>query len=85
MSYVQWNMKEKSKERIHGMPKFSYKLLPWMCQRLIELNLGTIAEYLCDLEGHFVQMFVALVLSIHGFNMWCWPIIVIDSYYMSGP
>ena len=43
LSHMQaWSMKEKAKERIHGMPQSSYKLLPWQCQRLIELNHGTV-------------------------------------------
>ena len=55
-----------------------------MCQRFIALNPRTVAEYRCDPEGHFVQMFVALVVSIHEFNMGFRPIIVIDSSHMSG-
>ena len=85
MSYAQaWNMKEKSKERIHGMPQFSYKLLPWMRQCLIELNPRTITEYRCDPEIHFLFMFFALIVSMHRFKMGCWPIIF-DSSHMSGP
>ena len=26
-----WSMKEKAKEKIHGMLQSSYNLLPWMC------------------------------------------------------
>ena len=30
LNYCQaWNLKEKAKERIHGVPQCSYKLLPW--------------------------------------------------------
>ena len=86
LTYAQaWNMKEKSKEMICGIPQCSYKLLPWMCQHLIELNPSTIVEYQCYLYDHFVQLFVALTMSIHGFNMGCRLIIVIDSSHMSGP
>lgn len=86
MTYAQaWNMKEKSKERIHGLPKYSYKLLPWMCECLIELNHGMVSEYQCDPDGHFLQLFVALEVFIHRFNMGCRPIIAINSSHMSGP
>ena len=63
------------------MPQFSFKLLSWMCQHFIELNPRTIVEYQCDPKGHFLYMFVALIMSIHRFNMGCWPIIV-DSLHM---
>ncbi|RVW94428.1 hypothetical protein CK203_035725 [Vitis vinifera] len=86
LNYCQaWNLKEKAKERIHGVPQCSYKLLPWLCTRLIETNPGTIAEYRCLDDGHFMQLFVALSVSIHGFQLGCRPIISIDSSHMSGP
>ena len=56
-----------------------------LCTRLIETNSGTIAEYRCSDDGHFMQLFVALSVSIYGFQMGCQPIISIDSSHMSGP
>ena len=44
-----------------------------------------IVEYRCSDDCHFMQLFVALSVSIHGFKMRCWPIISIDSSHMSGP
>ncbi|KAL6340415.1 hypothetical protein AAG906_006076 [Vitis piasezkii] len=44
-----------------------------------------IVEYKCSDDGHFIQLFVALSVSIHGFKMGCRPIISIDSSHMSGP
>ena len=86
LNYFQpWNLKEKAKERIHGVPQCSYKLLPWLCTRFIETNPWTIAEYRCSDDGHFMQLFVALSVSIHGFQLGCRPIISIDSSHMSGP
>ncbi|XP_034683284.1 uncharacterized protein LOC117912709 [Vitis riparia] len=86
LNYCQaWNLKEKAKERIHGVPQCSYKLLPWLCTRLIETNPGTIAEYRCSDDGHFMQLFVVLSVSINGFQLGCRPIISIDSSHMSGP
>ncbi|RVX23746.1 hypothetical protein CK203_000024 [Vitis vinifera] len=46
LSYKQaWTYKEMAKERIYGFPENSYMLLPWLCQRLVDINPGTIAEY----------------------------------------
>nr|CAN83241.1 hypothetical protein VITISV_000814 [Vitis vinifera] len=52
---------------------------------LIETNPRTIAEYGCSDDGRFMQLFVALSVSIHGFQMGCRPIISMDSSHMSGP
>ncbi|KAL6342164.1 hypothetical protein AAG906_004484 [Vitis piasezkii] len=68
LNYCQaWNLKEKAKERTHGVPQW------------------TIVEYKCLDDGHFMQLFVVLSVSIHGFKMECRPIISIDSSHMSGP
>ena len=67
------------------MPQCSYKLLPWLCTRPIETNPQTIVEYKCLDDYHFMQLFVTLSVSIHGFKMGCRPIISIDSSHMSGP
>ena len=84
LNYCQaWNLKEKAKEQNHGVPQCSYKLLPWLCTRLIETNPGTIAEYKCSDDGHLMQLFVALSVSLHGFKMGCRPIISTDSSHMS--
>ena len=86
LNYCQaWNLKEKAKKRIHGVPQCSYKLLPWSGTRFIETNPWTIAEYRCSDDGHFMQLFVALSVLIHGFKMGCRFIISIDSSHMSGP
>ena len=59
--------------------------VPWLCTRLIETNPRTIVEYRCLDDGHFMQLFVYLLVSIHEFKMGCRPIISIDSSHMSGP
>ena len=56
----------------------------WLCTRLIKTNPRTIVEYRCLDDGHFMQLFVYLLVSIHEFKMGCRPIISIDSSHMSG-
>ena len=85
LSYSQaWHLKEKAKERIYGRPKNYYKLLPWMCERIVQKNPGTIIELNHSSDGHFEQLFIAHAVSIHGFTLGCRPIIAIDSSHMSG-
>ena len=83
LTYSQvWNMKERSKERIHGIPQFLYKLLSWLCDYLFETNLRPVAKFKCDEDRHFLQLFVVYAVSIHGFEMGCRSIIVIDLSHM---
>ena len=72
-------------ECIYEEPKYYYKLLPWMCERMDATNSGSIVELSHSSDGHFEQLFVAHVVSIKGFAMGCRPIIAIDSTHMSGP
>ena len=68
-SYKQaWTYKEMAKERIYGLPKNSYILLPWLCHRLVDINPGMIIE--CTRQNeHFWQLFIAHSFSIQGFLM----------------
>ena len=86
LTYLQaLQMKKKAKECIYGQPKNYYKLLSWMCERMVATNSGSIVELSYSDDGHFEQLFVAHSISIQGFLMGCQPIIAIDSAHMSGP
>ena len=86
LTYCQaWQIKEKAKERIYGQPKNYYKLLPWMCERIVQSNPGSVVELTYSSDGNFEQLFIAHDVSIQLFLMGCRPIIAIDSSHMSGP
>ena len=58
LSYSQaWQLKEKTKERIYGLPKNYYKLLPWICQWLLQTNPRTIMEVTHSYDDHFEKLF----------------------------
>ena len=43
LTYLQaWKMKEKAKEHIYGQPKYYYKLLLWMCDKMVTTNPRTV-------------------------------------------
>ena len=85
LTYLQaWKIKENVKERIYGLPKNYYKLLPWMCERMIATNWGLSVELSYSDDGHFEQFFIAHSISIQGFVRGDRPIIAIDSTHMSG-
>ena len=86
LTYLQaWQMKEKAKECIYGQPKYYYKLLPWMCDKMVTTNPGTVVELHYSSDEHFQQLFVAHAVSIQGFALGCRSVIAIDSSHMSGP
>ena len=86
LTYCQaWKIKEKAKERIYGQPKNYYKLLPLMCERIVQSNPGSVVELTYSSDGHFEKLFIAHDVSRYGFLMGCRPIIAIDSSHMSGP
>ena len=86
LSYSQaCHLKEKGKKRIYGIPKNYYKLLLWMCERIVKINPRTIIELTHSTDGHFQQLFIVHAIFIQGFAMGCRPIIAIDSSHMSGP
>ena len=59
-------------------------LLPWLCQRLVDINPGMIAE--CTRQnGHFWQLFITHSFSIQGFLIGGRLIIAIESIHLSGP
>ena len=73
------------KEQINGIPKYYYKLLPWMCERIFQTNPSSVVELTHSSDGNFQQLFITHEISIQGFSMGCQPIIAIDSSHMSGP
>ena len=86
LTYFQaWQIKEKAKERIYGQPKNYYKLLPWICERIVQSNPRSVVELTYSSDGNFEQLFITHDVSIQGFLMGCRPIIAIDSSHMNGP
>ena len=78
-------MKKRAKELIYGIPKNYYKVLPWMCEKIVHTNHDPLVELTHSSNGHFEKLFIAHEISIQGLALRCQPIIAIDSSYMSGP
>ncbi|KAK9282519.1 hypothetical protein L1049_005439 [Liquidambar formosana] len=86
VSYKQaWQTKEKTKLNIRGDVSHTYKLLPWLCNHLKDSNPSTTAEWTCDADGNFKQLFIAYGCSVNRFLLGCHPIIVVDSSFLSRP
>ena len=58
--------------------------LPWLCNRLREINPSTITKYIST-DGHFSKLSISHAFSIQGFMQGCRLILAIDSCHLSGP
>ncbi|XP_054777285.1 uncharacterized protein LOC129285571 [Prosopis cineraria] len=72
-------------EELHGAPEDSYKLISWICQRLTEKDLRTIAKWTACRDNSFKRLFIAYGCCIDGFLNGCRPILYIDRCHLSGP
>ncbi|XP_058185766.1 uncharacterized protein LOC131302991 [Rhododendron vialii] len=86
LTYSQgWRTRERARELISGPVSMTYHLVPWMCQRLIELIPNTNAVWTSSEDGKFKQLFVAYGCSITGFLAGCRPMLFIDACFLTGP
>lgn len=86
LSYKQsWSVKEQAVASIHGNVVESYRLIPWICERIQSTNPGSIVEWTCTGDGRFKQLFISYGASIAGFHAGCRPFLHIDSSHLSGP
>ncbi|XWS65473.1 hypothetical protein CRYUN_Cryun05aG0115800 [Craigia yunnanensis] len=86
MTYHQaWSCKEQMMKLFLGKAEDSYKLLPWLCEQIMEADPQTVMEWTFDLGNHFKQLFIAYGCSIIGFLNGYRKIIFIDGCHLSGP
>ncbi|XP_010275984.1 PREDICTED: uncharacterized protein LOC104610860 [Nelumbo nucifera] len=69
---------------LNGFANDSYKLIPWLCKKLVETNPGAVATFTVDDSGMFNQLFVAFNSSLHGFRVGCCPMLFIDAAHLKG-
>ena len=68
LSYCQaWKIKENAKDKIYGLPWNYYKLLLWMCGRVVQMNPRSIVYLTYSSDCHFEQLFITHEVSIQGF------------------
>ena len=73
-----WKYDEIAKKKIYGLLKKSLKLLSWLCERLVDINSGTIVKYIKHSEN-ILQFLISHSFSIQGLLMDCQLVIAIDS------
>ncbi|CAM8922453.1 unnamed protein product [Rhodiola kirilowii] len=77
--------KQKAMIAINGKVEDTYKLIPWLCQRLMEMMPGTVAAWGSTDSNHFKQLFVAYSCSVRGFQLGCRPLLFVNHIEMYNP
>lgn len=79
LSYSQvWRGREDAQKELYSLIKETYSQLPWLCQRIIETNPGSIALLSATADSKVRRFFVTFHASLHGFVKGCRPLIFLD-------
>lgn len=80
LNYFQaWRGKEIAKEQLQGSFKDAYNQLPLFCEKIMELNPGSLATFTTKEDSSFHRLFVAFHASLYGFLQGCRPLLFLDS------
>ncbi|XP_062081734.1 uncharacterized protein LOC133788316 [Humulus lupulus] len=79
LNYFQaWRGKEIAKEQLQGSYKEAYNQLPYFCEKIMETNPGSLANFTTKEDSSFHRLFVAFHASLYGFQQGCRPLIFLD-------
>ncbi|GAB4828227.1 hypothetical protein Ancab_040041 [Ancistrocladus abbreviatus] len=80
LNYSQvWRGIEDAKIQLLGSQKEAYDQLPWFCEKVVEVNLGTMVKLVTRDDKTFERLFVCFHASIHGFKNGSRPVLFLDS------
>ncbi|XP_021613274.1 uncharacterized protein LOC110615610 isoform X2 [Manihot esculenta] len=74
-----WRGMEVAKEELQGSYKEAYNQLPWLCEKMVETNPGSVLTLITREDKSFHRLFVALHASICGFQNGCRPLLFLDT------
>ncbi|KAF8401205.1 hypothetical protein HHK36_012134 [Tetracentron sinense] len=70
---------EAAREELQGSYKEAYNQLPWLCEKLVETNPGSVATLITRDDLSFHRLFVAFHASLCGFRNGCRPLLFLDA------
>ncbi|CAL1379477.1 unnamed protein product [Linum trigynum] len=73
-----WRGMEAARQELQGSYKESYNLLPWLREKLVETNPGSVVSLNTSDDSTFRRFFVSMHSSIFGFENGCRPLIFLD-------
>ncbi|GAA0144293.1 hypothetical protein LIER_04781 [Lithospermum erythrorhizon] len=80
LSYTQvWRGIEDVRGKIQGSSEESYNQLPYMCEKIVEKNPGSVAKIITDNDNRFQSLFVSFYAAVQGFRRSCRPLIFLES------
>ncbi|XP_044492424.1 uncharacterized protein LOC123216125 [Mangifera indica] len=74
-----WRGVETARKELQGSCKDSYNQLPWLSQKIVETNPGSVVSLNSREDLSFHQFFVAFHASLVGFQNGCRPLIFLDT------
>uniref|UniRef100_A0AB38Z7H9 DBD protein n=1 Tax=Paeonia suffruticosa TaxID=45171 RepID=A0AB38Z7H9_PAESU len=74
-----WRGMETAKEELQGSYKDAYNQLPWLCEKIVEKNPGSVATLVIREDLSFHRLFVAFHASLYGFQNGCRPLLFLDT------
>lgn len=79
LNYFQaWRGKEIAKEQLQGSYKEAYSQLPFFCEKIMETNPGSLANFTTKEDSSFHRLFVSFHASLYGFQQGCRPLLFLD-------
>ncbi|EYU35362.1 hypothetical protein MIMGU_mgv1a001676mg [Erythranthe guttata] len=83
LNYFQaWRGKEIAKEQLQGSYKEAYSQLPYLCEKIMETNPGSLASFATKEDSSFHHLFVSFRASLYGFEQGCRPLLFLDSIFL---
>ncbi|KAK1308840.1 hypothetical protein QJS10_CPA09g01140 [Acorus calamus] len=72
----------KALEIIHGSYAYSYGLIPELRKELLKSNLGSVVQYVLDVDHSFQRLFICLEACRMGFIKGCRPFLGLDGCHL---
>lgn len=78
INYTQaWRGKFFAKQELHNSHKEACSQLPWLCERILDTNPGSVATLETSGDSQF-SLFIAFHASLNGFEHGCRPLLFLD-------
>ncbi|KAJ6842092.1 uncharacterized protein M6B38_303355 [Iris pallida] len=79
LTYSQvWRGREDAQKELYSAINETFSQLPWLCQRILETNPGSVALLSTSHDSKFRRLFVSFHASLQGFENGCRPLLFLD-------
>lgn len=79
LTYSQvWRGREDAQKELYSALNETFSQLPWLCERILETNPGSVALLSATHDSKFRRLFVSLHASLQGFENGCRPLLFLD-------